>query len=259
MRSVFAERILFMLYCLYNVSRPYYNGADVKVYTGEKNNYTDNAMFDRYRLSSWYYSEFGMGQHEFYDFSSVSYVRISIFYILFFILSLLCYLSHIFEGNYSSITTYSGVILFVFIMRYIFSGFAIKAKYQQAVLAAGGIAQIYRVYFSSMITVIYDDSTPAEYNYSDINKFYETSRFFLLRMKNKQYILVDKLSLPQGKEKEFIKFILSKCDDIKKKHTVKISGKKRICLILTIITAIIFLSSILLSVINTVYPLPSLF
>lgn len=58
-----------------------------------------------------------------------------------------------------------------------------------------------------MITVIYDDSTPAEYNYSDINKFYETSMFFLLRMKNKQYILVDKLSLPQAKKKEFIKFI----------------------------------------------------
>ena len=93
------------------------------MYDGTAGNYTDDAQFDRYRLTSWYYSELSMGMDEFFDFSSVSYVRISIFYIAFFVLSLLCYISQALEGSYSSITTYSGLILFVFIMRYVSPGF----------------------------------------------------------------------------------------------------------------------------------------
>ncbi len=228
------------------------------MYDGTAGNYTDDAQFDRYRLTSWYYSELSMGMDEFFDFSSVSYVRISIFYIAFFVLSLLCYISQALEGSYSSITTYSGLILFVFIMRYVFSGLSIKARYQQTVLAAKGAAPICRTYFSSMITVINDGNSPAEYDYGAVNALYETGKLFLLRLQSKHYILVSRASLPQGKEKEFIKFIFSKCDGIKKKHAVNITGKKRVCLALTIITAVIFLMSIMLSAINAVYPLPSL-
>ena len=200
-----------------------------------------------------------MGINEFFDFLSVSYTRISVFYILFFVLSILCYVSQILEGSYSAVVMYSGLVLFVFIMRYVFSGFSIRAKYQQSVSMTDIYLPIMRTYFSSVITVFDAGSSGKEYGYEDINAIYETKKFFLLGLKKNLFIIVNKGSIPQDEKDKFIKFIFSKCVKLKKKHIINITDKKKLCLTLTIITAAIFAMSIIFSVINTIYPIPSLF
>ena len=116
-----------------------------------------------------------------------------------------------------------------------------KDAYNRVAFSHGKASITYKIGFAEQIILSDDITSPVSYDYAHINQILETDSFYLLKMKYKVYLIVDKRSLSNCNA--FIDYLFQKCTHMKRKKIKNISNADRNYIILMIVTGVLALIS----------------
>ena len=122
----------------------------------------------------------------------------------------------------------------------------IKSAYKRLTFSQGSDSITYKTYFGEKITVETDKHAPVEYDYNAITSVKETNRFYLLGLKYNLYFIVWKDIKSETVSADFLKYIFSKCPNIKKKKVQKVMNKERNSIIFLCCFAALFLLNLIM-------------
>ena len=167
-----------------------------------------------------------MGREEHAEFSSVSYLRTREVMIVYVILAALY--TVFFSQPTEAPLKISAFLLFLSLLIYILGAINIRQRWKQRVAAEGKDSTTFTVSFGEKISVGTDQHEPVDFDYAAITSLKETEHYYLLGMKPRLYIIIDKAAAESA---GFLPVLLDRCPNIKGRKPQCITGARRTCLI----------------------------
>lgn len=187
-------------------------------------------------------SEFKLGEKEYQEINSISYINVLKVYLVVFIIGLAVIACQLFcRSDYITTLVTLMIMIVAFVSIYINEPKSIKKRSKIAYSAQGSSDISNNVYFCDKIIVSSELIVPKEYKYEDVISLIETNLLYILRMPYNTCTIVDKISLSGGTQEEFVEYIFSKCINIKKKKVKKIVVYKKICFAMAILAVVILI------------------
>ncbi|MBR4082358.1 MAG: hypothetical protein IKK21_11290 [Clostridia bacterium] len=167
-----------------------------------------------------------MGKAEHAEFSSVSYQKIQRLLMVYAILSAL------FTVFFDQPTAYplkiSGCLFALSLLVYLVYAMQGRQRWKQRAVSEGKDSTTFTVHFGEKITVETDQHAPVDFDYAAITSLKETEHYYLLGMKPRLYIVVDKTAAGST---DFLSYLLEKCPNMKGRKPQRIINVQRTCLI----------------------------
>lgn len=162
----------------------------------------------KYQLDLKMYKEFSRG----YMFSNET------SNILLMIIVFLLYVN-LFAKNYGFAMVYSILLMLIAVLPLFIKG---KLQYHRTLESNGGNEPHYKYIFKEdeMIAINEDNSNQNQYQYDQVIAIVETDNLFILKLKYRLGIIVNKNHLDGGTREDFVDFIFQKCTNIKEKKVI---------------------------------------
>lgn len=166
-----------------------------------------------------YSSEHLMSKEMVKDFCSVDFRRTKITFIIFFFVILIYVALNIVFNVFGWLIWLTAIMVAVInAMAYFRLKRAIKASYEKALISEGKEVLLKFGLFDDKI-VLHREDAKREYFYHQVTKLFETKSFIMLHLQHNLHITIEKSSLNADVE-EVKAFVISKCDNVKKKKFV---------------------------------------
>lgn len=169
---------------------------------------------------------------------------------LFMIVSALAVL--IWEREYQLLQINSGWFCAVGILLYVVLRIRSRRGFRRLMLASGKEKLEETIHFYPDHFEDINDRRTRSYGYHQIHSIYESHRYFILNLDYELYLLIDKGNISGGTRDGFVSFVLSQCGDLKKKKIYRSKYRKKVCIILFLLAAVLCVITTIYGILNPV-------
>jgi hypothetical protein len=158
----------------------------------------------------------------------------------------------IWEREYQLLQINSGWFCAVGIVLYVVLRIRSRRGFRRLMLASGKEKLEETIHFYPDHFEDINDRRTRSYGYHQIRSVYESHHYFILNLDYELCLLIDKGSISGGTQDEFVSFLLSQCGNLKKKKIYRSKYRKKVCIILFLLTAVLCVITTIYGILNPV-------